>query len=196
MLTKTQDAPHLNHGVERLLRFPMDVLEENGIADPDLYALVVEGDCLGPDIGDANQIVLSPAAQPRRGDFVAIWFRDFKSRPVIKLLMLDLPPIRVDPQSRAMPVILCQQVNPERHYAIPMNGVSAVHKLVACVSMAAEAGWDGDGWYAYEFDDGTVLFDRITVLTKKGTVRKYPVGRWMGHDRDHPPRKVDIRVFD
>ncbi len=66
------------------------------------------------------------------------------------------------------------------------------------LSMAAQAGWSGDGWYAYEWPDGDMHVERIQVLTKRGAVRKAPRGEYLrySHDRDNNVHKLNIRVFN
>jgi hypothetical protein len=189
--------PHLKHGVKRLVRIPRSYLEEEGIHHPDIYILVVEGDCFLPDINGGDQLILSPVEEPQRGDMVAIWHQDKKIQPMVKRLTYALPEIeKIHPDSELMPLILCEQINPKRQFAIPVDVVSAVHKVVAQFSMAAQAGWEGDGWYAYEWPGGDTFVDKINVMTKKGTVRKRPHGRGLHYDRDDKLHKLTVRVFN
>ena len=197
MSTQPQGMPHLKHGVKRLVRIPRSYLEEEGIHHPDIYILVVEGDCFLPDINGGDQLILSPVEEPQRGDMVAIWHQDKKIQPMVKRLTYALPEIeKIHPDSELMPLILCEQINPKRQFAIPVDVVSAVHKVVAQFSMAAQAGWEGDGWYAYEWPGGDMFVDKINVMTKKGTVRKRPHGRELQYDRDDKLHKLTVRVFN
>ena len=128
-------------------------------------------------------------------DLVAIWHQDKKVQPMLKRLTLALPPLRVHPDSEVMPVIICEQSNPPRRYIVPIDTVSAVHKVVAVVSMGA--GWDGDGWYAYEWPGGDMLVDKVKVMTKKGAVRKTPLGQAMRYDSSrNKVHKLSVRVFN
>ena len=168
-----------------------------GIDYPDLYILVVAGDCFLPDISDGDQLVLSPAEKPGRGDLVAIWHQDKNIQPMVKRLTLAVPEIRFHPDSEVMPVIICEQTNPQREFAIPMDKVSAVHKVVAQISTSAAAGWQDDGLYAYDWGKGDRSIDWIKVRTKKGALRKEPLGTIRyNQECGENVRKVDLRSFE
>ena len=62
------------------------------------------------------------------------------------------------------------------------------------VFMSARPGWQGDGYYVLE-EGGHYFPDRITVMTKNGTIRKRPRGRNLAYRIEDGARvrKVTLR---
>jgi hypothetical protein len=96
-----------------------------------------------------------------------------------------------------MPALVFEQINPERRYWLPMDKVRAVHKVIGTLKESAEPGWREDGLYSCQFGKGVRAVDWIKVRTKKGTVRKEPLGvcRYDGKDGSRV-RQVTLRLFE
>ena len=56
-----------------------------------MYAMVVEGDCCAPEVGDGDTVIVDPAIWPSPGDFVAIHFNT-GAQPAIKRLVDKVHP--------------------------------------------------------------------------------------------------------
>ena len=191
-----QDAPQHEHGITGRLHFPKKYL--GGCEDPEIYMAPTEGDCLMPEINPGESVIVSPAAAPEPGDFVIIW--PMGGKPRVKRLTLRLPSISVPApgsDSNVMPVLVFEQINPERRYWLPMDKVRAVHKVIGTFTESAEPGWREDGLYSCEFGSGFRAVDLIKVKTKKGKLRKEPLGvcRYDGQDGKQV-RQVALRLFE
>ena len=191
-----QDAPQHEHGITGTLHLPRKYL--GGCDDPEFYMAPVVGDCLMPEINPGDSVMVSPAAAPEPGDFIVIW--PVKGKPNVKRLTLRLSPIRVPPpgsDSNVMPALVFEQINPERSYWLPMDKVRAVHRVIGTLTESAEPGWQEDGLYSYDWGDSGRVVDWIKVKTKKGTLRKEPLGvcRHDGQDGSRV-RQVAIRLFE
>lgn len=94
---------------------------------PGVYALTGYGDCMRPLIADGEVLVFSKTASPQPGDVVSVIFTQEagqRSRVpgLIKRLALPLPPLAG--------LIVVDQINPPRRYAIPSTDVLAVHRCM------------------------------------------------------------------
>lgn len=118
---------------------------------PDVYALRGVGTCMEPRVPDGSLVVMDKRQTPAPGDVVSVTFtREAAARwrlpGLLKMLALGLPPMNL--VGDAVGLIVVDQINPPRRYAIPTTDVLAVHKCLG----TAETG-----------SDGTVRFD-----TRKG----------------------------
>lgn len=79
-----------------------------------------------------------------------------------------------------------------------MDKVRAVHKVIGVLKESAEPGWREDGLYSYDWGSGARVVDWIKVRTKKGALRKEPLGsvcRFDGGD-GKLARQVTLRLFE
>ena len=192
----TQDSPQREHGVTGTFHLPKKFL--GGCDDPDIYMALTVGDCLVPEINPGETVIVSPAAAPEPGNFVIIWLK--KGTPKVKRLVFRLPTISVPApgsDSNVMPALVLEQINPARTFWIPMDKVRAVHKVIGTFTESAEPGWREDGLYSCQFGKGVRAVDCIKVKTKKGTLRKEPLGvcRYDGKDGSRV-RQVTLRLFE
>lgn len=109
---------------------------------PDQYALTGVGQCMSPLIADGTLLVLDKRQAPQPGDIVGLVFtRQAAQRwgvpGLLKRLALALPP------SNCTGLVVVDQINPSRRYAIPTTDVLAVHKAIGT---------------AERHEDGRVLF--------------------------------------
>ena len=99
---------------------------------PDLYALEGRGTCLQPRYNDGDLLVMDKREKPQKGDAVVVTFTRehaalYGAPGWVKLLGLNLPPSDVPGLSG---LVVLDQVNPPRRYAIPSDHVLAVHKVI------------------------------------------------------------------
>ncbi len=192
----TQDSPQREHGVTGTFHLPKKFL--GGCDDPGLYMAPTEGDCLVPEINPGETLIVSPAAAPEPGDFIVIW--PTAGKPRVKRLTLRLSPIRVPPpggDSNVMPALVFEQINPAQTFWLPMDKVRAVHRVIGTLKESAELGWREDGLYSVEFDRGFRAVDWIKVRTKKGALRKEPLGLCRyGSESGKQARQVTLRLFE
>lgn len=105
---------------------------------PDLYALMAVGFCFTPIIEDGACCVFDKRQEPQSGDIVGIIFTEeaAKRRGMpgwIKRLVIPPPPPGFDG------LMVVEQINPPRTYAVQMGDVLAIHKFVGI----AESTGDG-----------------------------------------------------
>ena len=115
---------------------------------PDLHALHGYGTCMEPLIADGTLLVVDKRETPCPGDVVSVIFtREAAARwrlpGMVKKLALALPPMDVGAGGEVVGLVVLDQINPPRRYAIPTTDVLAVHK---CVGTATS---QGDGLAAY-----------------------------------------------
>ncbi len=191
-----QDAPQDEHRGTSQLHIPRKFL--GGCEDPKIYMAPVEGDCLVPKITSGESVIVSPAAAPEPGDFIVIW--PVKGKPNCKRLTFRLCPLSVPApgsDSNVMPALVFEQINPERRYWLPMDKVRAVHKVIGTLKESADPGWREDGLYSVEFDRGFRAVDWIKVRTKKGALRKEPLGLCRyGSESGKRAWQVTLRLFE
>lgn len=100
------------------------------VADyPDLYAMVVEGDCLAPRVFHGDYVLCSPSAPLTRGEFVVLY--GLTGGSTIKLLVM--PPLWFPhrPGDEVEPLIMVEQLNPPRVYEIAASRVHSLHAVVS-----------------------------------------------------------------
>ncbi len=158
----------------------------------------LNGDCLSPEINHDDKVLVSPAAAPEPGDFIVIW--PTAGKPMVKRLTLSISGLSAPSpgsDSNVMPILAFEQINPERRYWLPMDRVRAVHKVIGVLKESAEPGWREDGLYSVEFDRGVRVVDRIKVRTKKGALRKEPLGLCRyNSETDKRAREITLRLFE
>jgi hypothetical protein len=96
---------------------------------PDLYAVRGVGVCMEPLFADGTLLVGDKREEPAVGDAVILHFRREHAARYgvpgwIKRLAMAVPPEGFDG------LIIVEQLNPPRQFAIPSNHVAAVHKCV------------------------------------------------------------------
>lgn len=101
---------------------------------PDLHALRGHGTCMEPEIADGTLLVIDKREIPEPGDVVSIIFtreaaKRWKLPGLVKKLAFSLPPPELD-GSGMVGLIVADQLNPPRRYAIPTSDVLAVYKCV------------------------------------------------------------------
>ena len=193
LVTAVQDAPHREHKGTGTIHIPKKFL--GGCDDPEFYMAPLAGDCLMPEINPDDYVLVSPAATPEAGDFVIIWL--VKGKPMAKRLTFGLLPAPA-PESELMPMLVFEQINPQRSFWLPMDKVRAVHKVIGVLKESAEPGWREDGLYSHVWENDFRAVDWIKVRTKKGALRKEPLGgvcRYDGQD-GKLVRQVTLRLFE
>ncbi len=109
------------------------------VTGPDTYGLVVNGDCMAPHVHHGDTAILSPAAPIEPGTIVVLWpIGD--GRPVLKrLVMMPMCAIGspVHPDSTVVPLVIVEQTNPPKRYAIRVDALQAMHALAAVVTGGA-----------------------------------------------------------
>lgn len=107
---------------------------------PDLYAMTGSGTCMEPLIANGTCMAFSKSGQPQPGDIVVVWFKPEHARPgeaqcFLKRLVFALPPeshisFPLPGETPLAPIVLVEQINPPRRYAIPGTHVLAVHRCI------------------------------------------------------------------
>ena len=180
-------GPQDAYGVTGHVSVPKDIAQQY----PDLYASSLEGDCMEPQFQRGDKIILSPSAKPEAGDFGVFWPKKEGEQPQLKRLVM--PPLRWDVPAggECMPIVIIEQTNPPRRYAVAVDRIRAAHKVIARMSIASEPGWRDDGTYLYDWGNGSrpsmLVFK---VRTKKGGVRAYPIGNGIRFERDEDAERV------
>jgi hypothetical protein len=106
---------------------------------PDLYCMKLDGDCLAPVVPDGAAVMIKKAETYGVGDVVCIWFRPEAISPGghqawLKRVTLNVPPwvkkfpYRDHPESECLAMIMVEQLNPLRSYAVKCSDILAIHK--------------------------------------------------------------------
>ncbi len=187
-------APLEELGAMEKFHFPTTLLGD--CDSPGLYMLQNIGDCCRPDISDGDLVLVSPEAEPRAGDWIAIWMKS--GHRALERLMFTLPPLgwAARHEDDVVPKVIFEQTNPPKQLFVPIDRVRAVHKVVGAMTVSDTPGWHDDGLYAFDFD-GDWCVDRIKVRTKKGTIRKVPRGEGLRYNTKDGlrVRAIDLRLF-
>lgn len=104
---------------------------------PELYAVVVVGNCMAPALSDGTTILVHKTMQCRRGDLVVVYPTKAAQRAgplagIVKRLVLSPPPAFV-PGSEVVGCLVLAQDNPPRQHVIAIDRVQAVHKVIGPV---------------------------------------------------------------
>jgi hypothetical protein len=107
---------------------------------PDLYAMVVKGDCLAPTIGDSYIAGFSKSEPIEPNDFVILFLRPELVLPgrhqcAIKRLVLAPPrwvtfPYVENPASEVQALVITEQLNPHHSMATKCADLIAIHKCI------------------------------------------------------------------
>ena len=107
---------------------------------PDVYAMIVDGDCLEPEISHGACLMFDKNAPFERGDFVVIYKRPELVLPgqhqaIVKRVALAPPswvkfPYREHPDSDVRAIVMFEQFNPHLRFAIPCGDLLAIHKCL------------------------------------------------------------------
>ncbi|MDR0212050.1 MAG: S24 family peptidase [Pseudomonas putida] len=98
---------------------------------PRAYAITAEGDCLLPEYKSGDIMVFDPEKPPELGDLVVIWWKDETIQPLIKRLLLPLPPKKYwEAGGEAQMAICVEMLNPPETFIIKTSDVAAVHKVI------------------------------------------------------------------
>lgn len=110
---------------------------------PDLYRLVVAGDCMSPRINESDHITGDRTAQVKNGDDVILFFKEgvhtahgsnvWLKRVVMNVMPGIKLPFEPHPKSEVIPVLIVEQLNPPQHYRIDVRSLLAVHKCVETI---------------------------------------------------------------
>ncbi len=102
---------------------------------PDLHAIPAFGRCMEPRLHDGDVLVFDKRDRPEPGDVVAVLFRrEHAARygfPGWVKRLVGMPAPGEDG------IVVVEQLNPSRRYAIPSTHVAAVHK---CIGTGQSAG--------------------------------------------------------
>jgi hypothetical protein len=107
---------------------------------PDLYCLGLQGDCLEPMIPDGASVMIKKSEPYSVGDIVCIWWRPEFVKPGmhqgwLKRVRFAAPPwvkfpYKDHPKSDVQAIIVLEQINPPKTYAVPCKDILAIHKAV------------------------------------------------------------------
>lgn len=126
----TNTAFSLSH-VQKRRPMGLVTIPRNLKAGPRTYATRGDGNCLEPRVHHGDIVVCDPDQVPAPGDIVAIWWKDGKRQPLIKVLSFDLPEKDLwSLGGEAGFLLVCEQLNPPKGYAIKLSEVEAVHKSI------------------------------------------------------------------
>jgi hypothetical protein len=118
---------------------------------PDEYCVRLDGNCLEPDIPDGAAVYLKKSEAFGAGDVVCIWFRpEFSpqghSQGWVKRVRLNVPhwvksfPYNDHPESDVKAILVVEQSNPPRSYAVHCDRILAIHKAVGYSPSNAKIG--------------------------------------------------------
>ncbi|HEV7323511.1 MAG TPA: S24/S26 family peptidase [Bosea sp. (in: a-proteobacteria)] len=110
---------------------------------PDIYAMIVEGDCMLPHIKTGTKLMFSRTEAYQPGDMVILFRRPDMVKPgehqaIVKRLVLPPAPwakFGVDrhPKSEVDPVVIVEMFNPRRQLAYSVSGLQGIHKCLGPV---------------------------------------------------------------
>ncbi|HEX3862540.1 MAG TPA: S24 family peptidase [Stellaceae bacterium] len=125
--------PHREQTQSGSFQIPAAVLTQIPVEHRnDLFILALDGNCLEPEVRHNDYALIVPGMPIRRGDFVVLWPKDPEHRPLIKRVVL-VPPkdwATWSPDSEVMALIVVEQLNPPRLYHIPVDKLSAIHRVM------------------------------------------------------------------
>ena len=91
----------------------------------------MDGDCLAPFYDHGDLLLCDPDAEMVAGDFVTVWWKDEKSQPASKRLLMAPPPKEFwGLGGDAVFMLFLEQLNPPRTYQIDASKVAAIHKIL------------------------------------------------------------------
>ena len=110
---------------------------------PDRYAMICEGVCLEPEIADGTRLLFDKHEPFGAGDLVVLFRRPELVQPghhqaIVKRLVMAPPPWvkfpwRENPRSEVRALVIAEQINPRRQYAIPCEDLLGIHKCLGPV---------------------------------------------------------------
>ena len=128
-------TPHLEEKkTGTSFQIPTTLLDEIGDEHRQhLYILILDGDCLEPEVHHNDHAIVAPTMPVRRGDFVVLWPKNPAHRPQMKRVVMA--PMegwqKYSPDTwDVLPLIFVEQLNPPRHYQITTDKLSAIHRVV------------------------------------------------------------------
>jgi hypothetical protein len=111
---------------------------------PDQYARRVAGDCMAPAIKHGDAVIVDKRLPFKAGDLVVIYMRPELVAPgeigiYLKRLALGVPPYvklphKEHPDSNVAALIIAEQDNPRRQYAIRADRILAMHRCLGLAS--------------------------------------------------------------
>jgi hypothetical protein len=99
----------------------------------ELFILILDGDCLEPEVHHDDRAIVAPTMPIRPGDFVVLWPKDQAHRPQMKrVVMVPMEGWeKFDPATwEVVPLIFVEQLNPPRQYEIRTDKLAAIHRVV------------------------------------------------------------------
>lgn len=110
---------------------------------PDRYAMICEGICLEPEIADGTKLLFDKNEPFTSGDLVVLFRRPELVRPgqhqgIVKRLVMAPPPwvtfpYKDHPKSEVRALVIAEQFNPRRQFAIPCEDLLGIHKCLGPV---------------------------------------------------------------
>jgi hypothetical protein len=98
---------------------------------PNAYAITGDGDCLLPMVRTGDTLVCDPDQTPAPGDLVVIWWKGGACQPLVKRLVVSLPPKTWwNMRGEASFVACVEMLNPPLALDIPLSRIEAVHKII------------------------------------------------------------------
>ena len=110
---------------------------------PDEYAMPADGTCLEPVIMDGACLLFDTREPFKAGDLVVLYRRPELVKPgqhqaIVKRLVTNLPPgmtlpYREHPESEVHVIVIVEQLNPPRRFAVRCQDLLAIHKCLGPV---------------------------------------------------------------
>jgi hypothetical protein len=102
--------------------------------DPNLYAMLVRGDCLNPVVRDGDHVIVSPATPAKGGQIVHI--RRTDGMHTIKRLINALPPVlgRALPKGSEIAYLVgCEMLKPPKRFFLEASKVEFARAVVGLI---------------------------------------------------------------
>ena len=150
--TPRRTAPQSKRTPLPLSKAKIPVTREHDVgALPDVYCMALDGDCLAPLVPDRSAVVIKGSESFASGDVVCIWFRpeavpEGSHQAWLKRLRMNVPPwvksfpYNDHPESEVQAVVVVEQLNPMRTYAVKCSDILAIHKAVGHVPAGGTIG--------------------------------------------------------
>jgi len=166
--TPRRTAPQSKGTPLPLSKAKIPVTREHDVgALPDVYCMALDGDCLAPLVPDRSAVVIKRSESFASGDVVCIWFRpeavpEGSHQAWLKRLRMNVPPwvksfpYNDHPQSEVQAVVVVEQLNPMRTYAVKCSDILAIHKAVGHVPAGGTIGGTISCANVFPIGDGIV----------------------------------------
>lgn len=126
-------APHFS------VPAPVDLVPPG---DAEVYALILTGHCLEPEVHDGQLVIASPNAPLKRGGYAVLVPPEGKGQPICKRIVAtpdDIIPI-MDDGGEIHQLIVFEMLNPPKQWTVRMSRFAAVHGVYGFLPASAYRG--------------------------------------------------------